>query len=101
MELRPDLVVEDSAVRLFAARHGIRRLRLYGSVLRDDFSVDSDIDVLVDFEDGRVPGLLRLAAMELELEELLGRPVELRTYQDLSPYFRDDVVARSRPLYAA
>ncbi|MGF1662738.1 MAG: nucleotidyltransferase family protein [Kineosporiaceae bacterium] len=101
MELRPDLVVDDSAVLRFATRHGIRRLRLYGSALRDDFRTDSDVDLLVDFEEGRVPGLLRLAQMELELEELVGRTVELRTYDDLSPYFRDDVAAHARPLYAA
>ncbi|MGF1647234.1 MAG: nucleotidyltransferase family protein [Kineosporiaceae bacterium] len=101
MELRPDLVVDDSVMLRFAARHGIRQLRLYGSVLRDDFRPDSDVDLLVDFEVGSTPGLIRLAQMELELEDLLGRPVELRTYEDLSPYFRDDVAAHARPLYAA
>jgi uncharacterized protein len=101
VELRPDLVIDDSVVESFAARHGIRGLRLYGSALRDDFRIDSDVDLLVNFEEGRVPGLLRLAQMELELEDLLGRPVELRTYGDLSPYFRDDVTAHARPLYAA
>ncbi len=56
---------------------------------------------LVEFESGRTPGMLTLAAMELELEELVGRPVDLRTYGDLSRYFRDQVVAQARPVYAA
>ncbi|MGH3769611.1 MAG: nucleotidyltransferase family protein [Pseudonocardiaceae bacterium] len=85
----------------FATRHGIRRLELYGSVLRDDFSPASDVDILVEFHAGRIPGLIHLAQMELELEATLGRPVELRTYEDLSRYFRDKVAATARPLYAA
>ncbi|MGH3710046.1 MAG: nucleotidyltransferase family protein [Pseudonocardiaceae bacterium] len=85
----------------FATRHGIRRLELYGSVLRDDFSPASDVDILVEFHAGRIPGLIHLAQMEMELEATLGRPVELRTYEDLSRYFRDKVAATARPLYAA
>jgi uncharacterized protein len=73
----------------------------YGSALRDDFGSGSDIDLLVEFRPEHTPGLLHLAQMELELEEALGRPVELRTPEDLSPYFRDEVTATARPLYAA
>jgi predicted nucleotidyltransferase len=62
---------------------------------------DSDIDLLVEFEPGRTPGLLGVAKLELELRELLGREVDLRTVGDLSPYFRDDVVAAARVLYDA
>jgi len=101
VELRPGLELADSAVAEFAIRHGIRRLALFGSVLRTDFNADSDIDVLVKFIPGRTPGLFALAAMEREFEELLGRRVDLRTYQDLSRYFRDDVAARARVVYAA
>ena len=79
----------------------IRRLAAFGSVLRSDFRSDSDVDVLVEFVPGRVPGLLGIAAMELELGDMIGRDVELRTYADLSRFFRDEVRASARELYAA
>jgi predicted nucleotidyltransferase len=81
VELRPGLSLDDAFLAAFASAHGIRRLALYGSALRDDFGSGSDIDLLV--------------------EDALGRPVELRTPEDLSPYFRDEVTATARPLYAA
>jgi uncharacterized protein len=101
VEVRPGLTIEDSVLGSFARRWGIRRLALYGSVLREDFGPSSDIDMLIEFLPGRTPGLLQLARMELELEAVLGRQVELRTYEDLSPLFRDDVAATARPVYAA
>jgi uncharacterized protein len=79
-------------LRDFAARHGVRRLALFGSVLRDDFGPASDVDLLVEFHPERTPGLLHLAQMELELEDALGRNVELRTIENLSRHFRDKVV---------
>jgi hypothetical protein len=101
MEIRADLNVDDAALAAFCGRHGIRRLALFGSVLRDDFTDQSDVDVLVEFVPGRTPGLLGLAAMEFELSHLLDeREVELRTYEDLSHYFRDSVRASSVQLYA-
>jgi predicted nucleotidyltransferase len=101
VELLPGLSVDDSFVATFARTHGIRSLALFGSALRDDLGPDSDIDLLVEFQPGHTPGLLHLAVMELELEDAFGRPVELRTSEDLSPYFRDQVTANARPLYAA
>ncbi len=101
MELRLGHTLDDDFVARFAATHGIRRLALYGSALRPDFTAASDIDLLVEFQPGHTPGLLHLAEMELELEAVLGRKVELRTPEDLSPYFRDTVTATARPLYAA
>ncbi|RZT87678.1 hypothetical protein EV383_4604 [Pseudonocardia sediminis] len=101
MDLRPGLHLDDEALAEFAVRNGIRRLSLFGSALRDDFGPDSDVDLLVEFEPDRIPGLLQIAAMELELEHLVGRQVELRTYDDLSRQFRDDVVRSARPLHAA
>jgi uncharacterized protein len=101
VELRPGLSLDDAFLAAFASAHGIRRLALYGSALRDDFGSGSDIDLLVEFRPEHTPGLLHLAQMELELEDALGRPVELRTSEDLSPYFRDEVTATARPLYAA
>jgi len=84
----------------FCKRHHIRKLSLFGSVLRTDFNEASDIDVLVEFDPAHVPGLIRLAAMERELTELLGRKVDLRTPQDLSRYFRDQVLATASVQYA-
>jgi uncharacterized protein len=101
VELRAGLTLDDDFVAAFAAAHGIRRIALYGSVLREDFRPDSDIDLLVEFQPGHTPGLLHLAQMELELEDALGRQVELRTPEDLGSYFRDAVIASARPLYAA
>lgn len=101
VQLREGLVIEDAVLDGFAARHGIKRLALYGSVLRDDFGPASDIDILVEFLPARTPGLLQLAQMELDLEAALGRGVELRTYEDLSRHFRDRVATTARPLYAA
>lgn len=84
----------------FCRRHRIRRLALFGSVLTDDFGPDSDVDVLVEFEDGQVPGLA-FFAMEAELSKILGRKVDLNTPQFLSRYFRDDVLAEAEDQYAA
>ena len=79
----------------------IRKLAFFGSVLRSDFRPDSDVDVLVKFEVGYVPGFIRLAHMERELSEIIGRRVDLRTPEDLSRYFREKVVAETEVLYAA
>jgi len=85
----------------FCRRHQIQTLSLFGSVLREDFRPDSDIDVLVDFEDGHMPGLLGIARMERELSGILGgRKVDLRTPEDLSRYFRQEVLAKAEVQYA-
>ena len=101
VELRPGVSVDAAILENFARRHGIRRLALFGSSLGDDFTDRSDVDLLVEFAPDQIPGLFRLAGMERELESLIGRPVDLRTYHDLSRFFRDDVVAAARTLYAA
>lgn len=101
VELRSDLRIDDAELRALATRHGVRRIAAFGSVLREDFSGDSDVDLLVEFVPGRTPGLLAIAAMEIEFGELFGREVELRTVNDLSRYFRDEVAASARELYAA
>src|SRR3989442_56946 len=95
---RPQLNKKD--ISAFCKRHHIRKLSLFGSVLRSDFNEASDIDVLVEFEPAHIPGLIRLAAMERELTDLLGRKVDLRTPQDLSHYFRDQVLATASVQYA-
>jgi len=84
----------------FCKRSHIRRLALFGSVLSEDFRADSDVDVLVEFERGHTAGLLRMAGLEMELSEMLGRKVDLRTPAELSRYFRDEVVRTSEVQYA-
>jgi len=85
----------------FCERHHIRKLSLFGSVLRADFRPAGDIDVLVEFEPGHVPGFFRLFDLEQELSGIFGgRKVDLRTPEDLSRYFRDQVVARAEVQYA-
>ena len=96
----PRIEVNKHEVERFCRRHRIRRLALFGSVLRDDFGPDSDVDVLVEFEDGHVPGLA-FFAMEAELSKILGRTVDLNTPQFLSRHFRDDVLAEAEDQYAA
>ena len=76
----------------FCRRNHIRRLALFGSVLRDDFRSDSDVDVLVEFEPGARVGLITLAGIEIDLSRLLGRRVEMHTPRGLAPYFRDEVL---------
>jgi predicted nucleotidyltransferase len=87
-------------VEAFCRRHHIRRLSLFGSVLRDDFRPDSDVDVLVEFETGYVPGLA-FFGMEEELSEILGRKVDLNTPNFLSPYFRNEVLRAAEDQYVA
>ncbi|MGH3906509.1 MAG: nucleotidyltransferase family protein [Pseudonocardiaceae bacterium] len=101
MELRPGVTIDTALLEAFARQHGIRRLSLFGSALRGDFTNRSDVDLLVEFEPDRIPGLFPLASMERELESMVGRPVDLRTYHDLSKLCRDDVSATARILYAA
>jgi predicted nucleotidyltransferase len=81
-------------------RHHIRKLGLFGSVLRDDFGPGSDIDVLVEFEEGHTPGFGFITIQD-ELSDLLGRKVDLNTPASLSRYFRDEVVRGAEVLYAA
>ncbi len=83
----------------FCRRHHILRLSLFGSVLRDDFAPDSDVDVLVEFAPGRTPGFA-FFSMQEELSEILGRKVDLNTPHCLSVYIRDQVVREAEPLYA-
>ena len=84
----------------FLNQRGIKRLAIFDSALREDFGPESDIDVLVEFEPDRIPSLLGIAGMELELSELFtGRKVDLRTPEDLSLYFRQDVLFTAEVQY--
>jgi uncharacterized protein len=82
----------------FCRRHHIRRLALFGSVLRDDFTPASDVDVLVQFAPGQTPGFA-FFSMQDELSRLLGRRADLRTVNELSKYFRDEVLAEAEDIY--
>jgi uncharacterized protein len=82
----------------FCRRHHIRRLALFGSVLRDDFTPNSDVDVLVEFDEGNTPGFAYFTIQE-ELSDILGRRADLKTPNELSKYFRDEVLAEAEELY--
>ena len=83
----------------FCRRHRILRLAFFGSVLRDDFQPDSDVDVLVEFEPGTRMGMIRLAGLELELGKILGRKVDLNTPGFLSEYYREQVIPEAEVQY--
>ena len=93
------LQVDRSRISDFCRRHHIRKLAFFGSVIRDDFRPDSDIDVLVEFRPGHVPWLAFLSMQE-ELSKLLGRKVDLNTPGFLSRYFRDRALSEAEVLFA-
>ena len=99
MELPVKLDKEHSAA--FCRKHHIRKPAVFGSALRADFRQESDVDFLVEFDREHIPGLFALAEMEIELSELLGRKADLRTAEDLSRFFRDEVVRNAVVQYVA
>ncbi|MCY3018403.1 MAG: nucleotidyltransferase family protein [Planctomycetota bacterium] len=100
MERRPHIEVPTEKLVEFCQRHHIRRLAFFGSVLRDDFRPDSDVDVLVEFEPGHVPGLLGLAGLEIGLSGLLGgRKVDLNTPGFFGPVLRERIQAEAVAQY--
>jgi len=98
---RARIDIPDDKIADFCRQNRIKRLALFGSVLRDDFRPDSDVDVLVEFEPDARVGLLGLARMEIELGDLLGRKVDLNTPGFLSDYFRQEVLAEAEIWYDA
>ena len=92
--------IHKDALADFCRRHGVRRLSLFGSILRDDFRPESDLDILVEFHPGTRVGL-RFFAMERELSQLLARKVDLSTPGFLNRYFRDEVLAEAVVQYDA
>lgn len=95
------LNVEPAALDEFCRRNGVLRLSIFGSALREDFRPHSDLDLLIEFLPGQRISLFDLGGMAADLTALLGRPVDLRTPEDLSRYFREEVLRLARPLYAA
>ena len=99
--MSPHISIDHEAVSAFCRRHHIARLALFGSVLRDDFRPDSDVDVLVEFQPGHVPGL-RFMSIEREFSELLhGRRIDMVTPKFLNARIRDQVLRTAEPLYVA
>ena len=96
-----DLDIPDDKIAEFCRRHGVKRLSVFGSVLRDDFGPDSDVDFLVEFQPGVRYSEFVLGGMWMELRDLLDREVDLKTPAELSVLFRDRVLQEAHPLYAA
>jgi predicted nucleotidyltransferase len=96
--MKARIEIPKEALDDFCRRNHIRRLAFFGSVLRDDFTPESDVDVLVEFEPGHVPGLAFIT-MQDELSDLFGRNVDLNTPACLSPYFRKEVLDEREVLY--
>lgn len=85
----------------FCRKNHIRKLSIFGSAIREQLGPESDIDLLVEFEEDHTPGLFSIVKIEMDFAEMLGRKVDLRTPEDLSRYFRDEVVRNARLQYQA
>jgi len=98
--MNPQVSVSKDALAAFCRQHGIKRLAVFGSALGEDFGPESGVDVLVEFQPDRIPGLFGVAGMELALSELFsGRRIDLRTPEDLSRYFRQAVLDEAEVQY--
>lgn len=96
-----NLTIDQNVLDEFCRENHIRRLAFFGSVLRADFSPDSDVDVLVEFDPGHVPGFIRLGGMAHKLSTILGgRNVDLLTPEDISKHFRAEVLEKAEVQYA-
>ena len=93
------IAVPNELIGEFCRRNHIRKLSLFGSVLTSRFRPESDVDMLVEFEEDARPTLLTMARLERELSDLMGRKVDLRTAGELSRYFRNEVAATALPQY--
>ena len=98
--MSPNVAIDRVELAAFCRRHGIRRLAVFGSALRDDFGPHSDVDVLVEFDAGRTPGFA-FFAMQDELSGMFDRVVDLHTPASLSRYFRDEVLSGAQDQYVA
>jgi predicted nucleotidyltransferase len=93
--------IPEREIRSLCEKFRIRRLSLFGSALHHSMKAESDIDLLVEFEPGHVPGLIALAKIQNAFSELLDHPVDLRTPNDLSPLFREAVLHEAQAQYAS
>lgn len=101
MSFNMEKYIPKAEMEIFCRHNHIRKLSLFGSALRDQLKPDSDIDLLVEFDESHIPGLITLAGMEIELSDKIGRKVDIRTPRDLSRYFRDEVVRQAEVQYEA
>ncbi|NES20147.1 MAG: nucleotidyltransferase family protein [Symploca sp. SIO3E6] len=92
------ITFQQEAIVSLCQQHHIRKLALFGSVLRQDFHPDSDVDILVEFEPGHIPGFDFIDIQD-KLSEIIGRTIDLNTPQDLSRYFREQVLAEAKEIY--
>jgi len=99
--MRLPISIDSEQIAAFCREHHIRRLALFGSVLRSDFGPESDIDVLVEFDPHHLPSLFGIVRMENALSAMLGRKVDLRTPEDLSRHFRERVCEEALVQYGA
>lgn len=97
--MQPHIRLPSSQIRNFCVANHVKKLSLFGSVLTDQFKKSSDIDFLVQFEQDNCPTLIGMAHMENELTGMIGRQADLRTAEDLSPYFRNQVIQEAYLLY--
>ncbi len=93
--------LNEEKIESFCQKHHITYFALFGSVLTSKFTKESDVDILVKFDKKHIPHLFALVDMELELAALMGRMVDLKTPNDLSPYFRDDVLTQAKIIYGS
>jgi len=91
--------LQKSKIDTFCKKYHITYLALFGSVLTSSFTKKSDVDILVKFEKKHIPHLFNMIKMESELSDIIGHPVDLKTPNDLSPYFRDDVLTKAKTIY--
>ncbi len=98
---RAKIRIPKNQIAEYCKRNQVRRLSLFGSVLREDFGPDSDVDVLVEFEPGTRIGLIRLSGLEIELSNIIGRKVDLNTPGFLSKYYRDQILTEADVQYDA
>lgn len=92
--------ISEKQLEEFCLRNHIKKLSIFGSALGNELNFDSDIDILVEFDEKHIPGLMNIAGMEIELSEMLERKVDLCTPEELSKYFRDEVVSKAKVEYA-
>ena len=100
METRtPKIQIPKNLIAKFCKTHHIIKLALFGSVLTDHFSEKSDVDILVEFDPQHTPGLFAIVEMKEELSQNLGREIDFRTPEDISKFFRNDIIEHSYLLY--
>ena len=99
MDMGTHYIANRETLADFCRKNHIVKLSLFGSTIRDEATAQSDIDLLVEFHPDHIPGLLKLAGLEIELSKIIGKKVDLRTAQDLSIYFRDDVLSEAKVAY--